>query len=332
MIVQLFKKHNPNHLLLIPLLAIISWLPSFLDMHHHLFLFDSYQTIWYGGIVNIIRIGFWGSFLALFLIIGQAFYIVSMGTNYILYDARTYLPGFFFVLASACFPEVQRFNPVLFANIFLLIALDKLFDSYKKEGVSFLFFEAALLISIGSFFYPNLIFFLFFLWTSLIILRPFNWREWVFTLIGMAMPYILWAGYYFVMGKNVPEYFQQLWRNITVSIPGWNYFKIINYILYSFLALLIIISSYIYLSQFYTKKVQTRKFFLVLFWLFLNCIGILFFVPSAYAEMLFIIAIPVSYLLSYYFVQAKKIVWSEALVFLFMLLIFIMQYQHIQKG
>jgi hypothetical protein len=79
-------------------------------------------------------------------------------------------------------------------------------------------------------------------------------------------------------------------------------------------------------SQFILKTVQSmkilpRKAFTVIFWLFINTIAVYGLVKQASVEMIFLVAIPVSYLLSNYFTFMRSRGWGNLFLLLLMILI-----------
>ena len=58
-------------------------------------------------------------------------------------------------------------------------------------------FDAALMLSLGSLFYFPTILLLPLVWVALNDFRPFQWREWAMPFIGVALPYLYLATWYF---------------------------------------------------------------------------------------------------------------------------------------
>jgi uncharacterized membrane protein len=74
-----------------------------------------------------------------------------------------------------------------------------------------------------------------------------------------------------------------------------------------------------------TKKIKSRKTFSLIIWTFFIAIAVYFAVPSASLEMVWIIAMPVSYLLTHYFIFVKKKLVPEILFSLFFVFILLIQ-------
>ena len=94
-----------------------------------------------------------------------------------------------------------------------------------------------------------------------------------------------------------------------------NHFKT-NYPLQGFLGLLIfltIIGSIKIMQQYDSRKVSTRKYYSVLFVVFLFSMLSFIFIPATSQEMLVIAVIPVTILVSNLFVSIESVFWRELL-------------------
>ena len=135
--------------------------------------------------------------IAFITLIILGFYLVRININHLVLPNRSQFPALFFISTSSLAFRYEMFSPVLIASIFLLFAIDRLFGAFHKQGLSYRFIDAGILIALGSLFYFNLIFFFPFLWLAQFILRPLNLREFLYTLIGLAIPFLyIFSGYY----------------------------------------------------------------------------------------------------------------------------------------
>ena len=73
------------------------------------------------------------------------------------------------------------------------------------------------------------------------------------------------------------------------------------------------------INKFTVSKVQARKIFQIWFYLFLNAVLIVLFIPSAGIEIFYFMGVSASILLSIYFADCRANVFNRVL---FMLLIF----------
>jgi len=305
MLLRLFIRKQQFIIILILILALAFWLPSILNYKSSFFIFDFYPSPVYSPL-QFIEYSFprITVIISFFLLVLSGFLLTRLNVRFFFIPTRTQLPAFFFILICSSFIPLQRLNPVLISVIFLIMAVFKIFDTYKKERLCYNFFDAALLISAGSLFYFNLIFLIVVIWIGLIILRPFIWREWIFTIIGLLVPYIILFFYYYMMDLDIKSllgtyksYF--LYKSYDINFD-------LSYKLLAVYYLLMLIISSIYMIAVYpVKKIYARKYFMFFLWLFIVAIIIYFFIPSAGYEMIIIASLSISFLLAHFFVNVK---------------------------
>jgi hypothetical protein len=325
MLLRLFRSTGAQNLVLIPLAGFLLWLPSFISPPETLFIFDKFPMPTYKLVREIISVkSFWGTLVTFALIIAQAALLVRLNTRFIFINNRTYLPAFFFVILTAAIPGLQRLNPVIFSGFFLTLALEQLFNAYRHEKVAYEIFSASFLISLGATFYPFLIFYLFIVWVSLIILRPFIWREWVYSIIGFFLPWFFVFSWYYLLHNSYNKIFEDF---ALVFQSGYKFqeYSTLTYIFGVFVLLLILFASQFIIKEYTGKKILPRKAFLLFLWLFVNTALVFVLVTQASAELLFLGAIPISYLLSNYFNFMKNERWGSIFIIILLLLVVLIQ-------
>ena len=94
-------------------------------------------------------------------------------------------------------------NPVIPASIFLMMAIMRIMDGYHKTGTAYNYFDAGLLISTGSLFYANLIWFGLLVIIGIALLRTGNLKEIVISIFGLLTPYLITFGLYYVASGKI---------------------------------------------------------------------------------------------------------------------------------
>jgi hypothetical protein len=255
--------------------------------------------------------------LILFLLISIA--IVRLNTRYFFIPSRTQLPAVIYMFIISSVIVLQKFSPVVISSLILVLAVGRIFASYKYEDLAYHFFDSALLISLSSLIYINSLFFISFTWLGLILLRTFNWREWAFTIIGLILPYLILSGYFYATDRSIDELlFNAIRKNFEAGshladkIPG-------IYIIAVVLTLNIIISSLFMMHKFDTKKIHARKYFLFFLWMFIILTFLFILIPSFGPEYILFASIPLTFLFSHYFVFTK-VNWINRILFTILIL------------
>lgn len=310
----------------IPLLAVLLWLRPMIHTPGHSYFFDVQTMPLYQCVLDVLPgHSLAGSFITLLFLVIQGFLLVRLNTKFIFINNRSYFPAFFFVILTSSVYDIQTLNPVVFSNFFLLLAFEKLFDSMRHERqLAYELFSVSFFISIGVLFYPFTVFLMVVIWIGLAILRPFNWREWIFTLLGLVTPFFLIDSYSYFLFNKTPIALNSLIHSFTMHHETIK-FQPALITLFLYFAFLGIISSIFIINSFQGKKIVQRNAYVLFLWLFLNIMAIYFFIPQASVELIYFLAIPLSYLLANYFVFIRSKFWGNIFLILLLALVLLNQ-------
>lgn len=317
MLLKVLKPNQAYHFLLVPMMAVALWMRSF--VHSTVFPFYSgedtmilYQPIKYLLGTNHLA----NNITALIFIILLAFLILKLNYQYAFIRLRTFLPPSLFVIITSGIPEMHAMHPIYPATLFLIITVDRIFDSYEKEKIHSNAFDAGIFLAIGSLFYLNLIFFFPLLWLGFIVLKQkVNWREYVLTTMGFVLPWVVALIYYLATGRT-DELLQTLEANL-ISHEIFLREGLSVQIYIGFLIFLTILGSFFLLAQYDEKKISSRRYFKVFFWIFFISVVLILASPAVSQEIIILLAIPLTYLISNYLIFMKRQFWGE--VFLYIL-------------
>jgi len=259
------------------------------------------------------------------LLLVVAFILNHQNTKFIFIPERSYMPTIIYLVIVCGLVTYRGYHPVLPATIFLLLAFERMLDSYKNENLSYNPFDAGLFLGLGSLFYFNIIFFIIFLWTALVVLRSFYWREWLYTVLGAGIPYFILFGVYYLADLKCNTIILAIKSNF--SYHGILDISKTQIVFTGFLAILILIASQYIFKIMPNKKILPRKSYNLFLIEFFIVILLYFSIPSASSELAYIIALPVSMLISHIFVTAKKtrildIIFDLLIAFILVLQIF----------
>jgi hypothetical protein len=222
------------------------------------------------------------------------------------------LPAFLYILLMSSFVNFQNIHPLLFANLFLITALQIILKTYSKPECYEQIFIATLLISLGSMFYFPVIFFILFVWLVFLIFSLIKWREWVISIFGFSTPYLFLFSFYFItdtFGNKIDTYIL-FFKKIAFKIP---HFTTTTIVFLSITGLLFIFSIFTILPRLNEKSIFYRKKIIVFITFVLISILSLFFSKDFFVFHLCLFFIPFSYFFSNYMLQIKKLIISEVL-------------------
>lgn len=226
---------------------------------------------------------------------------------------------FFFILFTSSLLELLSFNPFLIANIFLLFYARYLFKLPFTNIPITIAFNAGILLSLASLFFPPLLVFIFLLWASLFIHRLNDWRNYASSLIGLTLPYLFLFTFYLWDGSLSQNY--EDWLNFYVFIPLTGFpdfsFSMINIAIFLFIIFISIINT---LARLREKNINLRRNLMITIFYFLLSMFIAIFYRADIRTIL-IAAIPASLLLTSSVLQTKMKIFNLAVTVLFFLIL-----------
>jgi hypothetical protein len=333
MLVRIFKGNSPGTIILIAVMILAAWLSAFIHPSGQMGArFDSTAMPLYGLLVQatgeslIIR-----SSVAFLFTAGLIFLMTYFNTRDFFINERTFLPAMFYGLTPAFIPGFQQLNPAQPAAVLLILMLIRIMDSYRKPGLANNFFDAGILLSTGSLFYANVLWFGIIVIIGIVLIRSVTVSEVLIGIIGIITPYFLLAGIYYVTGKDLMAMYNLLRENLIGKVESFHYtrLEIGSAAVYSIITLI----AFVYLlSHLGGKKVKSRQTFSLLIWTFLLTVTVYVVIPSASAEVLWLTAIPASYFLTHYFVFVRKGIIPQILLAIFLLTLAVVQIIYLRQA
>ena len=326
MLLRIFKGSGPGVIFLIAVTCVAVWLGAF--FHHAAVsatINDSGRMPLYELLLKVVgpnaRLQ---ATISLLLVAVMAFLLVNFNTTSFFINERTYLPALIYVLAGGLFPEYESLNPAIPASLFLMLAVVRIVDGYRKPGVANNFFDAGILISTGSLFYASLIWFGVLVIIGIILIRTVSVSEILISVFGLLTPYLLTFAIWYVADKDLRALVSLIRNCLFVPSEGY-FFPRLTIAALTFSSIMVIVSLAFLFGNLNNKKIKSRKTFSLLIWLFLISLTVYILMPPVSVEMIWIIAIPASYFLTHYFVFKKKKLFPEIFLSLLFILAAIIQ-------
>lgn len=254
--------------------------------------------------------------LSILAIVLQALFLTFVINRHSVLKENTHLPALMYVVLMSCFPEQLSFNPLLLANFFIIIFLNSIFNFYRSDSASFHVFDAGLFIGIAGLFYWPALFLFPLTMAALVLLRPFNVKEWIVSLLGLVLPFIVFAIVLFWFDKlsvnSIMSLLEPFYKMHFSAVYKNTY--IILFVILAVLGIASLIKFFQDMSTF--AKLRTRKFLMLFVWFFLfAAISYLVSVKRTMISLSFL-AIPLSVMFSNYFLSLKKQWLAEGLFLL----------------
>ena len=316
MLLNFFKRTLPGTIVAIIVLLGVLWVPSFIGSASMSVVgADPHPMPLYSLLTNnILKSGLAGSITVVLLVVVMLSLFIFFNRKDYFLNQRTFLPALFYVLLNALFPANQTLNPVLPAAIFLVLALVRIMDSYKKQGTAYNFFDAGIMIGIGSLFYSNLIWFGVILFIGILILRTANLKEMVLSVIGLITPYVFTISVYYLWDKEITTFFGFLADDLFAKKSiDTSQFTLVTIISLSFVVLTSLIALIDLFGKLNTKKNRSRKSFYLFMWMMVVPTLLLGLFKTVSTDVVWLITIPLSFFLSHYFIFTRRKVLPKIL-------------------
>lgn len=315
MFIRFFKSNNASALIFLPLIAIAIWVfgfihPTALPVKNAMPLYELIAG-------NFVNIPWLSCLIGLLLVIGEALLINFIVNENEVLSKQNYLPALFYIVFMSNNDAMLTLHPLLFGNLFLLFAIQKLLSSYRKDKAFSEAFDAGLLISTASLFYFPFAVFLPLLGIGLIILRPFNWREWFISFLGALIPYLFVCTFYFLYNQLYNLFYDKMFYQFIREKPSLDFPKSFYFMLgLGWLLILFSIGKIVLGVGIGSQRTKKSIIFLVWFF-FLSALSMLV-APEISTKYFSAMAIPAAIFCANYFTNIKKEWWAE---FLFLLML-----------
>jgi hypothetical protein len=279
----------------------------------------------FGLLEHFVESKIWiSNIVAAVICVALVFLITNLNTTHFFINERTFVPALIFILFTAILPQYQALNPALPASIFMIFAIKRMLESYRKQGVAYNFLDAGILIGTGSLFYANLIWFGTLIFIAIAMFRSINVTEIVVSILGLITPYLIMFGVYYLLDYELNELFTLIHNNLFSEAASFS-FSILTTVALIFISIVVVFSFGQMLIFQNVKKIKSRKTFFLLTWMFFISIIVYLFVPSASYEIIWILGIPVSYIITHYLIFSERKILPEIFFSLLFLVVVLMQ-------
>jgi len=294
-----------------PIIAVLFWLPGLINPVPVDFSNASPLFQW----VNDGLSPLFARIVAMGIVMISALIINGVINNNEIFDRNTFLPALMYLISMSAIKEYQVLSPIIISNLFLILALRRLFNIYRQIPCKKEVFDATLLILIGSLFYFPSVIMLPIVWVALKILRPFVWKEWVipffaFIIFGIYLIVALFWDNGLINWTDYVSINSGQYAMIKV-IVSWPY-----YVVFGVVFILVNFSGYQISKQSKGSSLRFRKIISFFIFIVILTIAILISVKYLSNEDVYTLvgAVPLSLLITFYFNYAKK-EWLSKLFF-----------------
>lgn len=326
---MLLKKLKTNHsfnFFAFPILGLCFWLNNLLHPESNAITPGEVNSLLYLPVRSLLEgAAMLQNLIALLLILIIAIIILIIHSKYNFLRKRTMISATLFVIMAGGLTHIHSLHPVYFGAGLVILSLYRLFSAYDQPKPYSAAFDAGFLLSLATLFYYSLVVLLPALIIGIGILsRDNRWREYMVVLIGFILPLLFALSYSFFVDQ-LPEFlngFEEglLYSSKKVSVPlAIKAFLIV-------LGVIVFTGSYSILRAYDSMKVSTRKYFIVLFIVFISSVAAYVFLPAVSTAMLLISMIPVAFLVTNFFMFLKSELLGNVMFLMLLIVVIAAQF------
>lgn len=158
--------------------------------------------------------------LYIFMIAFQAVYISFTMQKHSLIERNNWIPSILYLFVISASPENLALSPVIIANLFLILLMERLFESYDSIKGADNVMLAGFYASLCTFFYFPGALFIVSIWIGLIVLRHVDWRYFIVSLIGISIPLLYLGTWFFIKDQLFTEIsdYQLIYQKIFTQV------------------------------------------------------------------------------------------------------------------
>ena len=159
-------------------------------------------------------------FLSSVMMVITVIVMVRFNTTVFFIPKRTYFPALFFILYFSAFPGGMILNPAMPAALLIMVGIWRMMAAYRMNGMTFNFFDAALIISSAGMFYAGALWFVLLVLTGALILRTPDFREITVTVAGALLPWIILYAIWYLTGSTMSDLTEIIRHNLFDRMPA----------------------------------------------------------------------------------------------------------------
>jgi len=251
----------------------------------------------------------WAVLINYALILLISLLLLHINEYYSMANNATFLPAYLFLFIVYAIPNLQILQPIFLSALFITLSFRNIFSSVDQKYTVNKAFNAGFLIGLAGLFYTYATLTVVIIPITIYILRNnLNWRNLLSPLLGAILPWLYLLVYYFFF-KDISLFLEIIGESLhTTSVDLFS--NPIIFVYLSYLILITLVASFFIIKQYGEKNIKTRRYYKVLFVYFVATL-ILLLIPSVSFEIIVLISLPLTFLLTNYLAHIKRRFWAE---------------------
>ena len=221
------------------------------------------------------------------------------------FNVPVYVPAFIYSLLATTLALIQLSVPVLMANVFLLMGLNRQLKIFHQPRVLAEYFETGLYFGVAALCFPPYLTLVVAIWSGTIALRAFNWREYLLPLIAFAIPFAYWVSWLYFQDNLQAMVLFRKWMSFDVQsfFSSWGKSERV-FTITVLISLLFALPRYLFLNERSSNRSKTiRTLFFMVALAVVGSYFLAFFLTWKW--MIMALLLPVAFTLGYWFANYR---------------------------
>jgi hypothetical protein len=311
----LLNKGFRGSLLLLGAFFLVGWLLLFLApraLEH-----EYYPNLFYNYLTHDLSSKVLITTLNLLITAAGTLLVSFIVANQEIVDKQNYFPVFLYLLLALASLNPYQVASQNLTNVFVLYSLYKLLDVYRRPDVLRQIFEAAFWLCCSAFITISTIISFPAFFVILLILRPFNWREWANAILGFMVPVFIYECVAYLSDFNQGYLFSaagQYFKYLKAPSFSEYYFPVTACLF------LLLIASFLYnMANGAGNTVKKQRSKLILIWLTLFSIPGFFSGGANSGIIILTFAIPLAFFIGDFLFRIRRIKITNTLLAILLL-------------
>ena len=224
------------------------------------------------------------------------------------FPRATFLAGLMYVICLMLFDGLMiQFE--LLAHLFVIFSLMFIFQMRRQEPAKDFIFKASFLAGLAIVFSPMLAPLLLAPWISLVIFKPFIWREWLLAVLGLLLPTVYHYSMMYLLTSDTSVNITSM--HIGEQFPQFGELQVVSLILFG---LIVLVSAWRLLVIRTQQVVRFKKLAAFVFYLFVLTALSLVFGWFLYGQVVLTFIVPLAVVIAINFLNSRNETFANIVV------------------
>jgi hypothetical protein len=309
--IRFFRESGAGPVLVLILASLVLWLEYFISPPQLSVSADgNAMPLWRLISGTLSPRPFLAVMLSYLFVLAVVIVMVRFNTSIFFIPRRTFLPGLLFMMLFSVFHSQMILNPALPAALLILAAVWRMISSYRVNGMSLNFFDAALLISSAGMIYAGSVWFIVLVFIGALVLRSPDARELTLAFTGALLPWIMLYAIWYITGGDPGDLTEIIRHNLFDRAPSIERSRTLIVLLIT-IGIGFLTSLYYLAREMPTYKIRSRKTFELFIWMLVTGASAFILVPAVSTEIMAVASLPVAFITANHLTFTRRTVLVE---------------------